>query len=383
MRNVVIIGDFWSEAREQILMAVRRGKGTVRFFKDGATARAALGLPRQITPQCVFVDCSARGAEDFVTWMRGEARFFSVPVVGVVPTISDAAFSEAHSVGADDVVQSSDTSGITRRVLGLATYDPDVRPPISKGRALVAHPDLSRRRVLGRILRQAGYAVAFAEQAAELVDLVDGAEKPALVVASTEITAGDFVEVAKRTRFVAADDVPIIVVGSPSSLRVVASAAQTLGRIALSSEYAPADNLLFLANELTRPGLQDLRSSERLLFGTVCAFRPAGTMTAVHGLTYNISRDGLYIRTMDPPPTGSEIWLELRPPHGGDAVHLRGRVMWARSVATGVGGAAPPGFGVQLDREASPPSDLLQYEAAYERLKQAPRFGQDTVAIAA
>jgi uncharacterized protein (TIGR02266 family) len=144
---------------------------------------------------------------------------------------------------------------------------------------------------------------------------------------------------------------------------------ERLGHAVAGSDLAPPDHLLFLANELLRPGVKDLRASERVLFGAICAFRPAGAMEPVHGLSYNLSREGLYVRTLDPPSRGTSLWLEMRPPHSRDAVHLRGTVAWSKGLDR-PGGVVPPGFGIRLEQDRCPSADLCAYRDGYDALRE-------------
>src|SRR5205814_1864187 len=73
--------------------------------------------------------------------------------------------------------------------------------------------------------------------------------------------------------------------------------------------HDPTEDAIFLGNELVRPSLANLRASPRLLYATVASFRIAGHEQSTHGITYNISADGLYLRTLVPLPMGSEVWL--------------------------------------------------------------------------
>jgi hypothetical protein len=74
------------------------------------------------------------------------------------------------------------------------------------------------------------------------------------------------------------------------------------------------------------------------------------------------------VRTFDAPPTKGQAWLELRPPGAARACHVRGDIMWTRTLATGARGAAPPGFGVRLSPEICPPADNAVYVEQYDRM---------------
>jgi hypothetical protein len=137
----------------------------------------------------------------------------------------------------------------------------------------------------------------------------------------------------------------------------------------VASESAPLDNLLFLANEVTRAGFSEMRRSPRMLFSSLATFRNAGDMVPVHGLVYNISKNGLYVRSLDPPPRESPIWLEMRPPKSKEAVHLRATVMWVLRVGSAAL-PAPPGFGVRIEAGQCPPEDLARYELSYDKMSE-------------
>ena len=119
------------------------------------------------------------------------------------------------------------------------------------------------------------------------------------------------------------------------------TAGQTKGRV------------LFFADEAAaRASHVEARRSERVLYESICAFRMAGAMEPAYGLSHNLSREGMYVRTLSPAPVGTELWIELRTALGVP-VHLRGRVMWRREAGNS-SATAPSGFGFQVDRDQTP-----------------------------
>ena len=111
--------------------------------------------------------------------------------------------------------------------------------------------------------------------------------------------------------------------------------------------FAPAENVLFVANELGRGFGTDKRMSARLLYGTTVAFRGAGRDSDDWGYSYNISESGIYVRTLAP-PDDEFVWLELSPPRSERRVRLVGKVAWRRGLGKGEFATVPPGFGVQI-----------------------------------
>ncbi|HJL16548.1 MAG TPA: PilZ domain-containing protein [Sandaracinaceae bacterium LLY-WYZ-13_1] len=372
--SAVVIGRFTPEQSEAIRSALSRAGMERRAVEDGDRARHVLSDPSMPPPHLVLVDAAMIELEPLMAWIRGQGRLFGAMVVAVVPAPSDHAFSEVVAAGCDDVVLQGDLGALTRRAAVLHDYDATARPPATQGKAIVAHPSVHRRRVLGRTLRLAGFDVAFAEREEEVERHCEDDATPALVVAAESLPpSGGLRAVIAARQTSGQASLPSVVVGTERELREMGPTDE-LNRVAVVDEQAPPDNLLFVANELLRPGVRNLRASQRVLWDALCAFRPAGQLHPVLGLTYNLSREGLYVRTLDPPPRGSDLWFELRPPESGEAVHLRGTVVWVRSVQNGPGGAAPPGFGVRIDAEACPPADLARYRECYEGLLEVPRL---------
>ncbi|MFW6050466.1 MAG: PilZ domain-containing protein [Myxococcota bacterium] len=368
---VVFVGSEHATAREDTEGAARRAGVEASLCWDVEEARTLLARADLAAPRCVVVDLELPDLEGFIGWLRGEAHLFPVPVVVQVSHPDDALYLQAHSLGADDVVVRGDDAGITRRLRNLSDFDPTARPPKTQGSAVVAHGNELRRRVLGRILRQAGFDVSFALDADDLVRVAHGMpQTPVLMVADAALPGAGAIHAVRAVRGRAGfDGVPVVLTAEADEVGALRGAAEGMGDAAVTHEAAPPDNLLFLANELLRPDVRNVRASTRVLYGTICAFRRAGTLVPVYGLTYNISREGLYVRTLDPPAPGTDLWLEMRPPRVGGAVHLRAKAVWARGLRN-PGGAAPPGFGVRLV-DGGPADDRAAYETGYEGLASA------------
>lgn len=370
--SVVVIGRFSVEQTEALRLALARAGATPRMTSDGPSARRVLKEPHAPPASLVIVDAAMTELEPLMTWLRSDAALMGTIVVAVVPAASDRAFADAHALGCDDVVVQGDLGAVTRRAAALASYDPTQRPVASQGCAIVAHPNEHRRRLLGRTLRLAGFEVCFAERTGELTGSC--ASEATLLVAAESLAGGALECVSAARRVTGKPSLPSIVLAGSDELAAIEARMDGNDCVAAVDEQAPPDHLLFVANELLRPGVRDVRASPRVLNDALCAFRPAGQLGPVLGLTYNLSREGLYVRTLDPPPTGTTLWFELRPPGSRDVVHLRGTVVWVRSIERGPGGAAPPGFGVRIVTDACPPADLHRYQRAYEQLVETPRM---------
>jgi hypothetical protein len=219
------------------------------------------------------------------------------------------------------------------------------------------------------LVRFSGYEVDFVATPRELNEVAS--RGPSLVIADPVFFAGADVprQIAEWRHSVGLLEVPILLTGGadPEKLRLAVSRVPRVGVLAA---LAPMDHLLFAVNELTRPDVTNLRSSRRILYSAVCAFREAGGSEASHGVTYNVSESGLFIRTLDAPVSDREVWLEFVPAPQVTLVHLRGRVVWVNGLSGGAGRSAPPGFGVLLVPDECPQRDLQRFRAAYEGLRR-------------
>ena len=362
--TAIIVGAFQTEEAEPIRRALVRGQAQPVFFETSDQAQEALARPETPATQLLFVRADMHDVDAFVAWTRTQARLFAVPVVGVVVNASDREFADAHAFGADDVVLVTDTGGFTRRAAAVESFDPQVRPPAGQGRAVIGHPDRARRLLLGRGLRQAGFDVAFAENADELLTVAKSGAPPRIVVANGELSPGNLSVIESVRMALSEPKLPVVMLQEPAVKQALLQKSIELGHVELSNEDAPPDDLVFLANELLRPDLQSVRSSSRLLYGSLCGFRPAGELRPVFGFTYNISREGVYVRTLDAPQNGERGWLELVPPAAMRAIHLRATVVWRGTQNAG----SPPGFAMRIDEAATPPEDLRAYREGYEML---------------
>jgi len=369
--EVVYVARFSEEDRHRF--AAASGRANVRaVFLETSEACHDLLQEEGVVPVCMFVDPSVAGTESLIAWVRGNPRWMGLSIIGIVPHPSEGAYARAHAIGVDDVVLRTDEGGATRRLAALGTESRAAPLPPSRGRAWIGHPNQLRRRLVGRVLRQAGYEVFFAGGRLELMDALMCEPEAELVVLAEELFEDDEHRLIDNVRqMVGKPDLPAVVLRAPVPTD---HTGRTIGRVAVLADETAADNLLFVVNEVCAKPRGELRASQRLLFSTLCAFRRAHEVSPEFGLTYNVSREGLYVRTVDPPPRGTNVWLELRPPGATAIVHLRAEVMWARTAKPGSPGAmAPSGFGVRILEEECPPTDLERYRLSYNTFRDEPR----------
>jgi DNA-binding response OmpR family regulator len=305
-------------------------------------------------PRCLFVSHDAN-VSAIVSRLRQRASLLTVPVIAVVPHPSESFFLAAFASGADDALVSGDRGGITRRLANLLSAAPAAkRTGPRQGLALVASGDIGMRRMLSQTLRRAGFDVSYATEARELVELAKSAQGLSLVVATSGFAQGAEAAIAAARAASQKKDLPALVVPED---------ADETWRPTSDLKLGASGKLLSFAEEVVRRDATDQRASARLPYSTICAFRPAGVMQPTYGLTHNVSREGLFIRTLDPPRPGSAVWIELRAPESPHVVHLRGDAVWRRE--PGAIGATPFGFGMRTKAAECPGNDNSQYTAGY------------------
>lgn len=350
------VGTFQASDEKVLSVAASHASTQLDFTSLESAARRM--EEHAAEPRCLFVSHDADlGA--VVSRLRQRASLLTVPVIAVVPHPSESYYLTAFAAGADDALVSGDRGGITRRLANLLSAKPPARTVPAQGVALVASDDIGMRRMLGQTLRRAGFDVTYATQAQELVDQAKSARALALVVATATFPpSGAEAAIASARKAAQKPDLPALVVPSDADANWQPSDL-TLGS---------SGQVLCFAEEVSRRDGTDKRVSPRIPYPTICSFRPGGVMHPAFGLTHNISREGLFIRTLDAPKPGTPVWIELRAPEGTSVVHLRGNVVWRRE--PGAVGATPFGFGMRVQPDQCPQSDHSLYTAGYDGLNE-------------
>ena len=349
----MVVGEFPAHTKEAMTAACQRAGAQCIFVGEGARALGLIGS-LDTPPRCIFVSI-----KDDLGWLAERLRdsldFYTIPIVGLVPFPCSNTYQEANRLGADDCIPTYDTGGMTRRLANLLQGQPPRLPDANEGKAIVAVSDVTQRRQVGRRLRTAGYEVEFVSREKDLATREDatGEDGPALVVTTPSFMPTK--RPARRGRPRAQTKAPTVTV--PRS---------TGGAVAPRKLSDPevVERLMFLVDEATRPGGHEARRSRRIQHGAICTFRQLRSFEHCYALTDNISRQGLYLRTLDPPPRGMEVKIDLRDKFG-DILQIRGTVAW-RHAPSSVGGRTCPGFGLSIDEAACPPQDLEKYHALYD-----------------
>lgn len=305
--------------------------------------------------RCIFVQ-AGRLLDPLLQRLGSDIDYGTIPVVSLTQFPSQEAYSDSLKLGVTDCIDESDTGGVFRRITNVVQGVPE-RTAAFAGRALVAISEEESRRVVGRRLHAAGYDVDFVLSEEELRTKAGSKTKPALIVAGEAfppLGAAGAIQVARSAAD--ANDIPGIVV---PSRRGRGGSAREL------TDPEIVNRLMFLVEE-ARVGVRgENRASRRLQDSMTCTFRSARSFQPTYALTDNISWEGLYLRTMDPPAQHAEVIIEMLSDQG-EILHLKGVVAW-RHVPARTGGTKPAGFGFRLNQEACSPVDLAIYQEFYGR----------------
>ena len=346
-----------------VLSAVRSAAEKARMAVEIETSAGdAQRWLEERHPAAIALDVSTTGGMQALLSLRYDPRLANVPILAISDAVSELRFEEIFGYGGDDLTIGTDDEALARRLrtLALAGEIPEARV---HGTAVVADADRRWRVLTARALRNAGWSVNFAVDAAEALREAqrDGVE---LVVSTSALTASNGTDTLVAEARAAGVKAPWVVATPPKETPKLRAATRALAGVSVYDSFGPAENVLFVANELLRKGGTNARKSARLLYGATVRFRQAGAVEEEVGYTYNVSGGGMYIRTLAPLARGSEAWLELAPPRSDRRVRLEGKVVWTRGFGPNDVATIPPGFGVQITGGSV--GDLERFSRGYQ-----------------
>lgn len=301
------------------------------------------------SPTCVVLDWECEESRSLCRKLRQQGVLLDTPMVSVVDDPWSQSTIDAFSLGSDDFLPRTQLPLLEQKLIALQSGGGIVGTSGGEKVVLVT-PDREERVLYARQLRRMGFDVQFALEPNGIPR-----DKDIRLVVISASTAFD--EALKKRP----DKQPWLIFGKRKDIEAVDVDYEERLRI-FDSDEDPAQ-LVFVANQLLTADFTQLRSSQRLVYGVPVAF---GKDKEEHfGFSYNISLGGIFVRTLTPPPIGTELNLHFTPPFGAGRFCLQGNVVWRQPNPVGRGGT-PCGFGLQYGELAMP--DRVGYEAAYEEL---------------
>lgn len=339
-RLLLAMASFGSSDRTRIATTAAEAAFDVHFESEPQLATRFL---EQHQIQAILLDASAASSEAFAINRRAESSSAMIPMLFLADAVTDLRFVEALASGADDVILRRDQDHLRSRLRHLPK-EAMTLADCTRGSVLIGESERARRVLSGRVLRNAGYSVSFAVSEEDLYRNA-ASQNLSLIVANITLTAAprDLVACCRAS----GNQTMVVFTSPPRDIKRYREVLSGLEGVTLTDAFAPAENALFVANELSRPRGVDQRASARILYGTTVAFRGVGRSDDDYGYTYNLSEGGMYVRTLAPPEEPM-VWLELTPPRCDRRVRLVGRVAWRRGLAQGQFATVPPGFGLEI-----------------------------------
>jgi CheY-like chemotaxis protein len=311
-------------------------------------------------PLCLLVDCNTPAGQEAALGIRMTAALSDTPVIAIVGTPWSDELAETFALGADDYVTRDAPAALRAKLATLLA--PGAPTAMHRtGTVVLADSDRDRRIHLARHLRGMGLMVDFA---------VDGEALPSdttikLVVAQSGLPPDGAVNCLDRFRRGPGEKIPWVVVGPRAEAEAARVAFAERPAVAFFDGDSDATGIVFTANQVMTGAARSMRRSPRLIYETAVQFQVGDTAPREWGVSYNLNRGGLYIRTLTPPALGAELQVEFTPPHGRGHAIVDARVVWRQEYSGGKG--YPPGIGVEY-LGTQPLPDRAALDAGYTQL---------------
>jgi CheY-like chemotaxis protein len=321
---------------------------------DEGAALARLRVRREV----VVLDATHRHARSLLARLRGDRDLCDLPVFALTPDARLDSLVRALNWGADEVLPRESLSTLE----GLLAAATQVSPVAPTGVATVAFASDGRRLLRAGVLRALGYRSQLCASADELRFGVDDPSSQMFIVEASLLGSPAVLQELR-----ARDPLrrPWTVVAPDADHAVWREVCDD--GVVLVSDGAPLSDAVHRALQTRAAATLDLRASPRLHHESVARYTSGGV--TLPGLTFNVARDGLYVRAASPPARGTPLTLELTPPGSHATVHLEGVVAWSKPFGGRAFASSPPGFGVAIAGGGE--AQLLRWHRGYERLRAA------------
>ncbi|HEY3358686.1 MAG TPA: PilZ domain-containing protein [Polyangia bacterium] len=342
-RSFLALGPF--TPRDRALQgAAEAASGVLRFAATAAELEAVAA--EDVSPDAILVHLAAPDLAQITEAVQGTPALQGVPLIAIVPALSLDGALRAASLGADDLLAEDELDHELGGYLALASEAPQLGTPSQQRTVLLADTAPTRGRLLTFLLSQAGFHVVRVGDGVEALRVLEDGDGVDLVVLDHRLPG------CEPTSFLALagerlGETPpgiLLVDGEVSS--ETAAAALESGFRHLYDARRPPDELVFLANEATIRDHGRLRAAPRFPCAVLVRFREEGGRWR-HGLSYNVSISGLFVRTIAPPPGNAVVDMELTPP-GLAPIAARARVAWRKLFSARADRTVPTGMGLKL-----------------------------------
>jgi hypothetical protein len=313
-------------------------------------------------PSLIVLPLAAAEQLDLHVILGSDERFDKVAVLVAVDDPYEPGLRGTLENCALDYFLTSQPYHLKRLALAVMSRNPWSEAPTTSGRLLLAEADLERRIGLARAMRIAQFDVAFADDTEDLVKRLSGEESHSIVVANQIIASRETFQDCfknpdlRRVPWIVYDNREILAnteKGKPDAL------------VSIGTDPNP-DTVLFHVQDILKKPLKDLRKSRRMPMFTPVRFQVDTLRDAVWSFTRDISLNGIFIRTIAPPPPETMVTVSFRAPTAEGKVQVGARVAWRKDYGSETDPMKPSGMGIQFTRVSAP--DGAAIEAGYHAL---------------
>lgn len=318
-------------------------------------------LLRNTHPVCAVYDSSdPRGAE-VCKLIRRTPMLDDVQILAIVDDPWGQAPRGAFSLGADDFLPRRALSQLADLLGALQLESTPVGASYS-GKIVLAAESRDQRVTLGRQLRRTGLEVQFAVDHA-----FPAASDLKLIVAHSALPPDGALRGLRKFRSERGVGTPWVLFGTRGELEQIQEQVSGEGNLALFDTGVDASQIVSVVNALFTKEVLTQRKTARHAYESPVRWQVEGSEEDRWGYLYNINRDGVYVRTLTPPPQGTKVTLEFCPPFGRGRVVVDSTAVWRQPFCSRRG--QPPGFGVRY-AEALAIADAAALEAGYQELNR-------------
>lgn|GEM_PF-607456 len=364
LRALVLLEALQPPQVEAIESAIGACRVDARLYRKPADLIRELGTNGA---HVVVISAEAAKAGDVCAAVRRLVGR-QVVIIGIAPQVEGVAFGEFAGWGGDDLIQADSKRALSARFrtirsdLVKAGATRTIPQPREDGRFLVVAPEKSEVAASAPVIEQAGHHAVVVHTFEDAATRLSVGRDIRLVIDARMPGALDFVDTALTQDSCAG----IVLACLPQQLgQLTKRYEESSDRLIVLDCFSSTDAVVLAANQL-KAQPSNRRSTERLLFSTLVAFREAGGDADQVGYTYNISAGGMYVRTTAM-PLSEQVWIEIVPPGSMERVRLEGRVAWRTPVTRADSSPFPVGIGIEITEGSK--RSLAAWQEGYRALQ--------------
>lgn len=304
-------------------------------------------------PDIIVMSLEALEMLDFQIMVGNDPQFDKVAILVGTRDVFAPELRKMLETCATDFFLVSQPYHLKRLAMAVMAENPWREVPAMSGKLLLADANLERRIAVARSLRISKYDVEFAESAEDLSEKIRGGHGYRMVLSCRNMGGEDVSEILhKACRDAESKDVPWLVY---EESRVLANIDKDDREklVKVGADPSPETISFNVQNILGSP-MKELRKSERLPYFTPVKVTLERIKEEIWGLSTDISENGLYIRTLVPPPNDTIITVSFKPPTGEGMVQMGARVAWRKEYGDASHPSKQPGFGLEFARISEP-----------------------------